>query len=116
MPVFIAALLGAVVGAILILPLGLGLNELIVWPLALLVGGFLASLAAHWARAGRVARSRAHLTRLLIRTELAAFLMGVCLVLIMATPMRWYLFPPIVPIGIGVLAVATVATWAAARS
>ena len=45
---FVAALAGAMVGLILILPLGLAVHEFVIFPLALGVAALLAALSAAW--------------------------------------------------------------------
>jgi hypothetical protein len=60
---YVAALAGAIIGIFLVLPFGLVVHELVIMPLALLVGGLLASVGASWA-ASQLARDQTR-TRLL---------------------------------------------------
>jgi arsenical pump membrane protein len=49
--IFAAALAGAVIGIFVVLPFGLAVHELVILPLAMLVGGLLAGAGASWAGA-----------------------------------------------------------------
>ena len=116
---FLVALIGAMSGLFLLLPLGLVVHELVIFPLALAIAALLAAIAANWAGSG-LARDETR-TRLLPVVGATEGVALVALLVVIANfALRLAIFNRIMIIavfcGLMLALGATVATWRFRRS
>jgi hypothetical protein len=117
--IFTAALASAVIGIFVVLPFGLVVHELVILPLAALVGGLLASAGAIWAGARLMAGPTwPRPLAVVVATESVAAMLALLIVALAAVdaPRPAQLLPPPSAIGMAAaLALALAASMAALR-
>ncbi len=113
---FLAALIGSVIGLIAILPLSLGVHELVIFPLALAVSALFAALAAGWVGTWLATDgSRTQLMSTVASMEAMAALLAVTFIALLTLQVTFFM-PPIRFIAIGSLLLALAASVATVRS
>ena len=110
----LAALIGSAVGIFFVLPLGLVVEELVIFPLALGVAAVLAALSAGWAGNWLPPHgTRTQLSRVVMVTEVVAAVIAV--VVVANAALRVVLLGPVISIGlfciVALALVASVSTW-----